>query len=85
MSDHELGKRQCKHCGWHGWRHEVLTAQNPFDSDTTIDGCPSCKSVDCLDIVCDEPGCWSEASCGTSTKSGYRLTCGMHIPKEAKT
>jgi hypothetical protein len=31
--------------------------------------------------LCDEPDCYSEISCGTPTESGYRNTCGTHMPR----
>lgn len=33
---------------------------------------------------CDEPLCRRRADCGTPTKTGYRRTCGQHIPKEER-
>jgi hypothetical protein len=29
---------------------------------------------------CDEPGCMEQSSCGTPTMTGYRRTCGPHMP-----
>jgi hypothetical protein len=31
--------------------------------------------------MCDEPGCKEEITCGTPTPTGYRRTCGKHLPK----
>lgn len=67
-----------RRCGWHG--EEVLTAPNPFDPADTINGCPSCRAVDTIELACDEPDCWEPVSCGTPTDSGYRNTCGPHLP-----
>lgn len=71
---------KCKECHWKGKLTELLQAKNPFDSEYTITGCPECKSVDSTSIVCDEPGCWENISCGTPTKNGYRSTCHKHAP-----
>lgn len=68
-------------CQWHGQSEEALTAPNPFDPEESIEGCPHCKSVDSLQMACDEPDCWLEVTCGTPTPSGYRQTCHKHAPK----
>lgn len=73
-----------RRCGWHGQEEEVLQAPNPFDSTDTLQGCPECKSVETIFVACDEPDCWKQATCGTPTPSGYRQTCGKHVPKEGK-
>ena len=71
-------------CTWHGLDSETLTAPDPFDIGETLTGCPSCKSANTLREACDEPDCWEFSSCGTPTETGYRRTCGKHLPKEAK-
>lgn len=68
-------------CGWHGEEEERLAAPNPFRADDTIHACPKCLAIDQAISACDEPGCWEEASCGTPTASGYRMTCGKHAPR----
>ena len=68
-------------CLWRGTDDQVLHAQNPFYPDAIIDGCPDCKAIDSISTACDEPDCWSAASCGTPTRAGYRQTCGKHRPK----
>ena len=78
-----------RHCGWHGLDDEILIAPNPFDSDEMLQGCPNCKQVNCMLVVCDEPDCWSEVSCGwptldgepcnSGTGNGYQQTCGKHM------
>lgn len=32
-------------------------------------------------LLCDEPGCGEESTCGTPIPGGYRRTCHKHIPK----
>ena len=76
-------KQTCGVCDWHGTSDEVLRAPNPFDPDEVLWGCPKCKSVDQLYLVCDEPDCWDTVSCGTPTPNGYRSTCGKHRPEVA--
>ena len=70
----------CKECDWKGHDNELLMAPNPFGADYEITGCPKCKSVDSVNVACDEPGCWREVTCGTPTPTGYRSTCGKHRP-----
>lgn len=67
---------------WRGTSDEVLRAPNPFDPADELWGCPKCKAVECLYLVCDEPGCWEHSTCGTPTPAGYRSTCGKHMPKD---
>lgn len=78
-----MDKLLCEGCNWHGPQSEMLTAPNPFDPAGAINGCPKCKSVECLVVACDEPDCWRETSCGTPTPTGYRRTCGEHRPVDA--
>ena len=74
-------KINCQECGWHGLENELLSASNPFDVEDTIFACPECKIVESTIVnACDEPGCWSDVSCGTPTPEGYRSTCGKHQP-----
>ena len=78
----ENGKRICDFCEWTGYENQVLMACNPFDTSDTIVGCPNCKSIDSIQLVCDEPKCWREHTCGTVDENGkYRLTCSEHRPK----
>ncbi|MCR4293659.1 MAG: hypothetical protein NUV76_12370 [Candidatus Kuenenia sp.] len=74
-------KVKCKECSWHGIESEILIAENPFKSSVDILGCPTCKGVNTIICVCDEPECWLEVSCGTPTLDGYRNTCSKHMPK----
>ena len=68
-------------CDWIGEDTEMLTAPHPFQDGEIINGCPGCKEVDTIVRVCDEPGCNQAATCGTPTESGYRQTCGKHMPE----
>jgi len=58
----------------------ILSGLNPFDN-SQISGCPHCFSIDHFVLICDEPDCKSDATCGTPTDNGYRQTCGKHVPK----
>lgn len=41
--------------------------------------CPRCRTADNIRLVCDEPGCTRESSCGFPTDDGgYRHTCFEH-------
>lgn len=75
-------KSRCTECGWIGETDEVLEAPNPFDafSQEIIQGCPKCKQVECMECVCDEPGCKLPVNGGTPTPEGYRQTCYKHNP-----
>jgi len=68
-------------CHWQGDESSILHAPNPFDPNYTVNGCPSCFSINTIIYACDEPDCWQEATCGTPTEDGYRQTCGKHIPR----
>jgi hypothetical protein len=47
---------------------EMLRAPSPFDSSCTLVACPHCRVCGTtLALVCDEPGCTDEASCGWPT------------------
>lgn len=68
----------CTECDWNGADSELLVADNPFDADQLIHGCPDCKAVGSLESACDEPGCTRLSSCGFPTPAGYRRTCYDH-------
>jgi hypothetical protein len=74
----------CTECEWCGTTEAVLLAENPFAEWETITGCPECKSIDRFIPACDRDGCWSEVTCGTPTKDGYRHTCSEHKPDNTK-
>lgn len=70
---------RCTECNFIATRPEMLEACNPFDNETTILGCPKCKSVDSFaGDLCDEPGCDNDAHCGWPSPAGYRRTCSGH-------
>jgi len=71
----------CQTCDWIGHESAVLCAPHPFDEGSEIRGCPRCKAIDDLVMVCDEPDCTAPARCGTPTVGGYRYTCGRHKPE----
>lgn len=72
-----------RRCGWFGLYADVLCAPSPFDSGEQLMACPECKTVEQIFVACDEPGCWNMVDCGTPTPSGYRQTCGKHVPRGA--
>lgn len=71
-------KCTCDNCGWRGTWATLLKAANPFDDETTIDGCPQCKAVEQFTNACQNPACWNDATCGTPTPSGYQFLCSKH-------
>jgi len=80
-----LGLRTvCEECGWRGDGKDVLQAQNPFDKDDVIYGCPRCAEVNRIRRTCDADGCWDVPSMGTPTIHGYRHTCWKHRPHESE-
>lgn len=80
----EKGKVRCLECAWKGKEGQVLKAPSPFEVTDEIEGCPECRDVNTINRICDEHGCWQFISCGTPTKTGYRHTCGEHIPDRNK-
>lgn len=77
--DYREAKIKCTECGWKGLGKELLEAKNPFDDSDFISGCPDCKSINSVLYVCEEKGCWSEATCGTQTiRDKYMRLCGNH-------
>lgn len=76
----EPDKRRCADCDWCGVRGDLLQAPNPFAAGETLLACPQCGAVDGtpLAVVCDEPGCRMDATCGARTPDGYRMLCGPH-------
>jgi len=63
---------------------DLLKAVNPFQSDLYIYGCPDCKDVQGFTLICDEPGCTNDATCGFPVPDGYRTTCGDHMRAAAE-
>jgi hypothetical protein len=78
-------KHRCTECQEKLQLEQILTAPNPFDPEDRVSGCPKCKAVNSMELVCDEPDCWKVVSCGTPTDAGYRHTCGNHRPDRRPT
>ena len=81
MADDQNKHWRCENCDEISMECELLRAPNPFDTDKTITGCPYCKWVGDFEVLCDEPGCEEQATCGFPVKEGfggYRRTCGNH-------
>ena len=77
-------KAVCKECGWRGKWSQLLEAPNPFDPENDrITGCPNCREIESARVVCDEPNCWNEQTCGFPTPDGYRMTCSKHYEAHA--
>jgi hypothetical protein len=70
-------------CLWSGLETEALQGINPFKPSCILLACPDCQEQT-LCTCCDEPECRCEATCGTPTDSGYRLTCHKHRPIESE-
>ena len=70
-------------CGWIGTPGEILRAPNPFE-DGELHACPLCRDIGNLRECCDEPECFTEATCGTPTADGYRRTCFSHMPRKGE-
>ena len=81
MSDQS--KFVCTECGWHGDTGTVLRAPDPFNAGNELIACAECREQT-MRRCCDEPGCWEQATCGTPTPAGYRLTCGKHVPADSE-
>ena len=73
-----MSRLRCVECSSIIDETAVLVAPNPFDHSEELHGCPTCKSVDSLVSVCDEPGCDKDVSCGWVSPAGYRHTCYQH-------
>lgn len=79
----ETDKLKCKECYHKFLKNEMLEADHPFDRTLKCYGCPDCKSIDCFIKLCDEPGCYQEADCGSPCKDHeYRWTCHKHKPNK---
>jgi hypothetical protein len=79
-----MRKYKCSECGDISLDKEILKAPNPFDSEEICWGCPTCKSIDQFEDVCDELVCTEVSTCGFPSKYGYRRTCGKHYREATK-
>ena len=82
---------RCKSCNAVTLEPALLTAPSPFCDTYELTGCPNCKDCgDCFTLLCDEPNCQREASCGWPTLDGadawggYRQTCYEHMTPNEK-
>ena len=78
----EVKRWRCKSCDQITIHDGLLTGPSPFDKDDLLVGCPNCKQcAEGFSLVCDEPECGMDASCGYPTDGGYRQTCYTHWQK----
>ena len=75
-----IPKLGCSECDWRGFAEDMLEAENPFEPDQMITGCPTCMSIDKEVRICDIKGCNREATCGTPVPDDreYVTSCGQH-------
>lgn len=67
----------CMDCGFIGLIDEFDRVRDPGGSDVwTV--CRKCRTPEQVTMVCDEPGCNREATCGFLSETVYRHTCGDH-------
>lgn len=76
-----MKKWKCSECGTVTDEDNILVVNNPFAIKHIIQGCPSCFSVNTLQVVCDEYGCEKLAVTGYPTDEGYKNVCGEHMRK----
>lgn len=69
---------QCQECEWVGQENQMLNTPNPFDPRFDIVGCPLCKEINTMSLLCDVDGCNRFQSCGFPFNGTYRMTCGDH-------
>jgi hypothetical protein len=67
----------CTECRFIGADSAFDKVKDP-DGDDTWRVCPRCRTPEHIGMVCDEPGCNEETSCGFPTGAGYRHTCYKH-------
>lgn len=65
----------CTECRTVSVKKQLLVAPNPFESDSSILGCPNCKSIGHFALLCDVPECQQIVTCGWPSPAGYRQTC----------
>jgi hypothetical protein len=72
----------CAECNSITSESAVLRAENPFNPEDELTGCPTCKAVDQFLMACDAVGCKSGVSMGMRHEDGvYRATCSKHRPE----
>lgn len=74
---------RCETCAEYIKEEDILTAVSPFDPDSTITGCPNCKSAtgdgDGWQEICEIEGCNKPATCGTPVPNEpYLRSCFNH-------
>ena len=75
-----MSKWKCSECSVIYTDDKLLIAPSPFEPDDNITGCPTCRSVNSFEQVCDEEGCDKLAGCGWPSYSRrYRRTCAKHM------
>ncbi len=75
----------CKDCDSIISESGVLRAENPFNPEYALLGCPNCKAVEQFRLACAASGCTSEVSMGMPHEDGvYRATCSKHGPERLR-
>lgn len=58
---------------------DILLAENPFDKDDNLTGCPHCRSVNPFVPACEHEDCANDTSCaGVGIGEKYVYTCTKH-------
>ena len=81
----EKDKVKCRECGWTGLKVELDSVADPRPKINQVADiwcvCPECRIPENIMVLCDEPGCDREVTCGVPTaEDGYRSTCSKHMP-----
>lgn len=79
MSHTTRGRCSAEGCNWIGVQDDLLFAENPFNPDAEVYGCPMCLSVNTVFDVCDEPGCDAFAVVISELSGRRRKTCRVHL------
>lgn len=70
---------RCTNCDYIIPINKMLTAKNPFDAKDKITGCPMCKQVNTMVIICEIEGCKNYLAAGMKINENYRLLCSKHF------
>jgi hypothetical protein len=82
MIDDPSKRWRCTECDHVCTSSQILTGPNPFDAEDTLSGCPTCKSVNAFEEMCEWPECRRTASNGTPLADGrYVRRCHEHRPE----